>query len=234
MTLRKRAERDEVTGMPGRSAAPRGALNDRLASGKPFALACIDFDGLKAVNDLNWETKRETSSSARSPRRSVSSCAPESSSAGCTGVAATSSSACSTRSSKRHSTAARACSRPRSTGRRYHRTWASSDLGVSIGAALANSSMNGTTPTPAGALLHYGRERDAPAQTRAPPLAGPRQARPLIFAYVSQLAKGDNSRPNIRRGKSAHLQPLHPQRRTATNRQARRQAGGVSRLNRRV
>jgi diguanylate cyclase (GGDEF)-like protein len=47
---RERAERDDITGMPGRGLLLR-ALDKRLASGRPFALACVDFDGLKAVND---------------------------------------------------------------------------------------------------------------------------------------------------------------------------------------
>jgi diguanylate cyclase (GGDEF)-like protein len=47
---RERAERDEVTGMPGRNLLLR-ALEERLAAGEPFALACVDFDGLKSVND---------------------------------------------------------------------------------------------------------------------------------------------------------------------------------------
>jgi diguanylate cyclase (GGDEF)-like protein len=51
----ERAQRDEVTGMPGRALLLR-ALDDRLESGRPFALACIDFDGLKRVNDtLGYE-----------------------------------------------------------------------------------------------------------------------------------------------------------------------------------
>jgi diguanylate cyclase (GGDEF)-like protein len=44
------SERDDITGMPGRGLLLR-ALDKRLASGRPFALACVDFDGLKAVND---------------------------------------------------------------------------------------------------------------------------------------------------------------------------------------
>jgi diguanylate cyclase (GGDEF)-like protein len=47
---RERAELDEVTGMPGRNLLLR-ALEERLAAGEPFALACVDFDGLKSVND---------------------------------------------------------------------------------------------------------------------------------------------------------------------------------------
>ena len=59
MAQRERAERDEVTGMPGRTLLLR-ALNDRLAGDEPFALACIDFDGLKAVNDrLGYEAGNE-------------------------------------------------------------------------------------------------------------------------------------------------------------------------------
>jgi diguanylate cyclase (GGDEF)-like protein len=59
MTERERAERDEVTGMPGRTLLLR-ALDERLASGLPFALACVDFDGLKAVNDtLGYEAGNE-------------------------------------------------------------------------------------------------------------------------------------------------------------------------------
>jgi diguanylate cyclase (GGDEF)-like protein len=59
MRLRERAERDEVTGMPGRTLL-LNALDERLASDRPFALACIDFDGLKAVNDrLGYEAGNE-------------------------------------------------------------------------------------------------------------------------------------------------------------------------------
>jgi diguanylate cyclase (GGDEF)-like protein len=47
---RERAERDDVTGMPGRAMTLK-ELEVRLAAGEPFALACVDFDGLKAVND---------------------------------------------------------------------------------------------------------------------------------------------------------------------------------------
>jgi diguanylate cyclase (GGDEF)-like protein len=55
MTERSRAERDEVTGLPGRAMLLR-ALDERLASKRPFALGCIDFDGLKAVNEaLGYE-----------------------------------------------------------------------------------------------------------------------------------------------------------------------------------
>jgi diguanylate cyclase (GGDEF)-like protein len=55
MDARERAERDEVTGMPGRTQLLR-ALGERLAGGQPFTLACVDFDGLKAVNDrLGYE-----------------------------------------------------------------------------------------------------------------------------------------------------------------------------------
>ena len=50
LTERERAERDEVTGMPGRTRLLR-ALDERLALGQPFVLACIDFDGLKEVNE---------------------------------------------------------------------------------------------------------------------------------------------------------------------------------------
>jgi diguanylate cyclase (GGDEF)-like protein len=59
MAERERAERDEVTGMPGRTLLLR-ALDERLESGQPFALACIDFDGLKAVNEkLGYEAGNE-------------------------------------------------------------------------------------------------------------------------------------------------------------------------------
>ena len=59
MGLRERAERDEVTGMPGRTLLLR-SLNERLSNGEPFSLACIDFDGLKAVNDrLGYEAGNE-------------------------------------------------------------------------------------------------------------------------------------------------------------------------------
>jgi|tagenome__1003787_1003787.scaffolds.fasta_scaffold20510784_1 diguanylate cyclase (GGDEF)-like protein len=55
MTERERAERDEVTGTPGRRMLLR-ALDDRLADNETFALACIDFDGLKEVNNtLGYE-----------------------------------------------------------------------------------------------------------------------------------------------------------------------------------
>ena len=59
MAEREKAERDEVTGMPGRTLLLR-ELDDRLESGQPFALACVDFDGLKAVNDkLGYEAGNE-------------------------------------------------------------------------------------------------------------------------------------------------------------------------------
>jgi diguanylate cyclase (GGDEF)-like protein len=55
MTERERGERDDVTGFPGRRMLLR-TLDDRLADGYPFSLACIDFDGLKAVNEtLGYE-----------------------------------------------------------------------------------------------------------------------------------------------------------------------------------
>jgi diguanylate cyclase len=59
MTERERAERDEVTGLPGRTRLLR-ALDDGLAGGQPFTLACVDFDGLKAVNEtLGYEAGNE-------------------------------------------------------------------------------------------------------------------------------------------------------------------------------
>jgi diguanylate cyclase (GGDEF)-like protein len=59
MAERERAECDDVTGMPGRTLLLR-ALDERLASGRPFTLACVDFDGLKAVNDdLGYEAGNE-------------------------------------------------------------------------------------------------------------------------------------------------------------------------------
>jgi diguanylate cyclase (GGDEF)-like protein len=59
MTERERAERDEVTGMPGRTVLLR-SLDERLAEGQPFTLACVDFDGLKAVNEtLGYEAGNE-------------------------------------------------------------------------------------------------------------------------------------------------------------------------------
>jgi diguanylate cyclase (GGDEF)-like protein len=59
LALRERAERDEVTGMPGRTLLLR-SLNERLADGHVFALACIDFDGLKSVNEtLGYEAGNE-------------------------------------------------------------------------------------------------------------------------------------------------------------------------------
>jgi diguanylate cyclase (GGDEF)-like protein len=59
MAERERAQRDEVTGMLGRTLLLR-ALDDRLAGGQPFALACVDFDGLKAVNEsLGYEAGNE-------------------------------------------------------------------------------------------------------------------------------------------------------------------------------
>jgi diguanylate cyclase (GGDEF)-like protein len=55
MTERERAERDEVTGLPGRTLLLR-AIDAGLAGGRPFALACVDFDGLKSVNEtLGYE-----------------------------------------------------------------------------------------------------------------------------------------------------------------------------------
>jgi diguanylate cyclase (GGDEF)-like protein len=55
LTERERGERDEVTGMPGRTLLLR-SLDERLAGSHPFALACIDFDGLKNVNEtLGYE-----------------------------------------------------------------------------------------------------------------------------------------------------------------------------------
>lgn len=59
MAERERAERDEVTGMPGRTLLLR-SLEEWFGSGQPFALACIDFDGLKAVNEkLGYEAGNE-------------------------------------------------------------------------------------------------------------------------------------------------------------------------------
>lgn len=59
MAERERAERDEVTGMPGRTLLLR-SLAEWFADGQPFALACVDFDGLKAVNErLGYEAGNE-------------------------------------------------------------------------------------------------------------------------------------------------------------------------------
>lgn len=59
LTEYERAQRDEVTGMPGRAVFLR-TLDDWLKSKQPFGLACIDFDGLKAVNDtLGYEAGNE-------------------------------------------------------------------------------------------------------------------------------------------------------------------------------
>lgn len=59
MAERAQADRDDVTGMPGRAMLLR-ALDERLAGKRPFALACIDFDGLKAVNEtLGYEAGNE-------------------------------------------------------------------------------------------------------------------------------------------------------------------------------
>jgi diguanylate cyclase (GGDEF)-like protein len=59
LTEYERAQRDEVTGMPGRTVFLR-TLDDWLKSKRPFGLACIDFDGLKAVNDsLGYEAGNE-------------------------------------------------------------------------------------------------------------------------------------------------------------------------------
>lgn len=58
-TRDERAARDEVTGLPGRAVLLR-TLAERLESGRPFALVCIDFDGLKAVNEsLGYEAGNE-------------------------------------------------------------------------------------------------------------------------------------------------------------------------------
>jgi diguanylate cyclase (GGDEF)-like protein len=55
MTEREQAERDEVTGMPSRTLLLR-ELDERLESGQQFSLVCVDFDGLKAVNEnLGYE-----------------------------------------------------------------------------------------------------------------------------------------------------------------------------------
>ena len=56
MAERERAERDEVTGMPGRTLLLR-SLEEWYAGGRPFALACVDFDGLKAVNETKGYEK---------------------------------------------------------------------------------------------------------------------------------------------------------------------------------
>lgn len=56
MAERERAERDEVTGMPGRTLVLR-SLEEWYAGGQPFALACVDFDGLKAVNETKGYDK---------------------------------------------------------------------------------------------------------------------------------------------------------------------------------
>src|SRR5436190_9449658 len=59
MDERERAERDEVTGLPGRTLILR-AIDEGLRAGKPFTLACVDFDGLKAVNEtLGYEAGNE-------------------------------------------------------------------------------------------------------------------------------------------------------------------------------
>jgi diguanylate cyclase (GGDEF)-like protein len=59
MGERQQAERDDVTGMPGRTLLLR-ALDERLGSGQAFTLACIDFDGLKAVNEnVGYEAGNE-------------------------------------------------------------------------------------------------------------------------------------------------------------------------------
>jgi diguanylate cyclase (GGDEF)-like protein len=59
LTERERAERDEVTGFPGRRLL-LSELEKRAATGQPFTLACVDFDGLKQVNDtLGYEAGNE-------------------------------------------------------------------------------------------------------------------------------------------------------------------------------
>jgi diguanylate cyclase (GGDEF)-like protein len=59
VTERDRAQRDEVTGMPSRTLLLR-ELDARLTGGHPFALACVDFDGLKRVNEtLGYEAGNE-------------------------------------------------------------------------------------------------------------------------------------------------------------------------------
>jgi len=59
ITERERAEKDEITGMPSRTLLLR-ALDERLDSGQPFSLACVDFDGLKHVNEtLGYEAGNE-------------------------------------------------------------------------------------------------------------------------------------------------------------------------------
>ena len=50
MAERERAELDDVTGLPGRKLLLR-SIEEWLAAGQPFGLVCVDFDGLKAVNE---------------------------------------------------------------------------------------------------------------------------------------------------------------------------------------
>jgi diguanylate cyclase (GGDEF)-like protein len=56
---RERGDYDEVTGLPGRTLLLR-ALDDLLRHGNPFALVCVDFDGLREVNNtLGYEAGNE-------------------------------------------------------------------------------------------------------------------------------------------------------------------------------
>ena len=149
--LRKRAERDEVTGMPGRSLLLR-ALNDRIASGKPFALACIDFDGLKAVNDrLGYEAGNEL---IRAVAKAIGELLRAGERVGRLHGRGGDEFVCLLDEVEQASLDSRTSLLEAALDRaEVPPELASSYLGVSIGAALANSSMNGATPTPAGALF---------------------------------------------------------------------------------
>ena len=151
MMLRKRAERDEVTGMPGRSLLLR-ALNDRIASGNPFALACIDFDGLKAVNDrLGYEAGNEL---IRAVAKAIGELLRAGELVGRLHGRGGDEFVCLLDEIEQASLDSRTSLLEAALDRaEVPPELASSYLGVSIGAALANSSMNGATPTPAGALF---------------------------------------------------------------------------------
>ena len=151
MTLRERAERDEVTGMPGRTLL-LDALEKRLGSGEPFALACIDFDGLKAVNDrLGYEAGNEL---IRAVAKSIEHLLHPGEIVGRLHGRGGDEFVCLLDERDQVSLDSRCGVLEAALDRAdVPPELASSYLGVSVGAALANGSTKGSTPTPAGALF---------------------------------------------------------------------------------
>lgn len=119
MAERERAERDEVTGMPGRTLLLR-SLAEWFADGQPFALACVDFDGLKAVNErLGYEAGNELICAVAQGLRGFFTRVRWS--VAFMDVAGTSSCVCSWNATSRRSTGAVRCWKRRSTGLTYRR-----------------------------------------------------------------------------------------------------------------